>query len=90
MRELSVDDAILRVLAARQHSLLHALAGRGHAAIDPIPLTDAGLRRWREGALPTELEDARAHPEWSGLTARPADMSGARQSAILAVAKTFD
>ena len=64
-RELSVDDAALRLLALRQMQLLRALEARGHAAIAPIRLVDPGERQWREGPLPDPLRDARAHPEWS-------------------------
>lgn len=35
-RELTVDDAILRIVALRQRELLAALEGRGHAAMTPI------------------------------------------------------
>ncbi len=70
-RELTVDDAILRLVALRQRRLLAALEGRGHAALAPIEVADAGAggdaatRRWREGALPHALQKARAHPEWA-------------------------
>ena len=75
-RELTVDDAILRIVALRQRSLLVALDGRGHAAVKPIEL-DAGREgaaanadpvsaRWRKDALPEAIGRARAHPEWAG------------------------
>ncbi|ANQ83342.1 hypothetical protein dqs_0265 [Azoarcus olearius] len=64
-RELTVDDAVLRLLALRLHALVEALEGRGHAALDPIRLADPGARRWREAALPAELRRARSHPEWA-------------------------
>ena len=35
-RELTVDDAILRIVALRQRELLAALEGRGHAAMTPV------------------------------------------------------
>ena len=74
-RELTVDDAILRIVALRQRSLLVALDGRGHAAVKPIEL-DAGREgaaanadpvsaRWRKDALPEAIGRARAHPEWA-------------------------
>lgn len=71
-RELTVDDAILRVLALRQRALLRALDGRGHAALAPIEMTVAeeGVPdgfAWQSGRLPLELRQARAHPEWSGV-----------------------
>lgn len=69
-RELSVDDAILRLVALRQRQLLQALEGRGHAALAPLELTPARLddpaaERWRGGRLPAALLRARAHPEWA-------------------------
>jgi hypothetical protein len=89
-RELTVDDAILRILALRQRQLLRALEGRGHAALAPIELAkaapgdDAVRRRWREGRLPDALERARAHPEWGR-----ADADGGRDEAIEAVAQAL-
>src|SRR5690606_13820837 len=35
-REITVDDAVLRLLAVRQLALLEALQRRGHAALAPI------------------------------------------------------
>lgn len=71
-RELSVDDAILRLVALRQRLLLAALEGRGHAALAPIEVgegaaadSDPAAQRWRREALPGAIERARAHPEWA-------------------------
>ena len=64
---LTVDDAILRLLALRQGWLLAALTRRGHAAIEPLHLKDPDTQRWRKGALPESLRVARLHPEWSSL-----------------------
>jgi hypothetical protein len=89
-RELTVDNAILRILALRQRQLLRALEGRGHAALAPIELAkaapgdDAVRRRWREGRLPDALERARAHPEWVR-----ADADRGRDEAIEAVAQAL-
>ena len=91
-RELTVDDAILRVVALRQRRLLAALEGRGHAAMAPIELgdddvsvgTDAAPRRWREGRLPAALAKARAHPEW----ARAGD-DGDREEAVAELAEAL-
>ncbi|MEQ6924159.1 GTPase/DUF3482 domain-containing protein [Pseudomonas mosselii] len=66
-RELTVDDAVLRLLALRQQQLVTALEGRGHAAQDSIRLTPADDKGWREGKLPEALRKARAHPQWSTL-----------------------
>jgi hypothetical protein len=66
-RELSVDDAVLRLLALRQQLLLQALEARGHAAVEAIKLSTPQDANWREGQLPDALHKARAHPEWSSL-----------------------
>lgn len=73
-RELTVDDAVLRLLALRQQQLVTALEGRGHAAQDSIRLAPADDKGRREGKLPEALRRARAHPQWSTLN------SGARVS----------
>ncbi|WP_426151673.1 GTPase/DUF3482 domain-containing protein [Pseudomonas sp. DC3000-4b1] len=64
---LSVDDAVLRLLALRQNALLQALVRRGHAAQDSVQLPEQDPGQWREGRLPSALKRARAHPEWSSL-----------------------
>lgn len=86
-RSLTVDDAILRLLAVRQHWLLSALDRRGHAAIEPIRLEAPDTRRWRKGPLPDALKAARHHPHWSAFNEgyQPID---ARDQAIAAVAET--
>lgn len=66
-RELTVDDAVLRLLALRQRQLVQALAVRGHAAMDSITLGTPHDKTWREGKLPDALHKARAHPQWSSL-----------------------
>jgi hypothetical protein len=66
-RSLTVDDAILRLLAVRQRWLLSALHRRGHAAIEPLRLEAPDVKRWRKGPLPEALKSARQHPEWSAL-----------------------
>lgn len=66
-RELTVDDAVLRLLALRQRQLLQALEARGHAAMDSIKLDTPQDKSWREGKLPDALHKARAHPQWSSL-----------------------
>lgn len=80
-RELTVDDAILRLVALRQRALLAALEGRGHAALAPIALDDPAAKRWRQGALPAPLRRARAHPAWAG-----AADDGEREAAVEALA----
>jgi len=87
-RELSVDDAILRLLALRQLRLIDALETRGHAAVAPIRLVDPQLQQWREGPIPEPLLRARAHREWSGLFgAGRAD--DARQEAVDTLAQSL-
>ena len=66
-RELSVDDAVLRLLALRQRQLLVALTARGHAAVEAIRLEAPQAQDWCAGRLPAPLTRARAHPEWSSL-----------------------
>ncbi|MCO8167572.1 GTPase/DUF3482 domain-containing protein [Pseudomonas sp. 21LCFQ02] len=66
-RELTVDDAVLRLLALRQRQLLQALGSRGHAAMQSIELSAPQDTQWREGKLPAPLRKARAHPQWSAL-----------------------
>lgn len=70
-RELTVDDAVLRLLALRQRQLLMALEARGHAAIGSIKLDTPQDKTWREGKLPDALHKARAHPQWSSLNPHP-------------------
>ena len=66
-QELTVDDAVLRLLALRQRQLLQALDSRGHAATQRITLQTPPDQTWREGKLPAPLSKARAHPQWSSL-----------------------
>lgn len=76
-REISVDDAVLRLLAMRGRALIHALDRRGHAATEALTLApdaeqaeDSG---WRKGALPDALKEARSRPEWSTLASNHED-----------------
>jgi GTPase SAR1 family protein len=66
-RELTVDDAVLRLLAVRGLSLLDALDRRGHAAQDRIQRHDSEYKSWQEESLPRALKNARSYPEWSTL-----------------------
>ena len=66
-QELTVDDAVLRLLAMRQRQLLQALDSRGHAAVNRIRLDMPPDQAWQEGKLPAALSKARAHPQWSSL-----------------------
>ncbi|WP_312244979.1 GTPase/DUF3482 domain-containing protein [Stutzerimonas nitrititolerans] len=84
-RELTVDDAVLRLLALRQRQLLAALAARGHAAMDAIRLDAADDKVWREGKLPEALQRCRAHPDWSSLNPAARLQDGERQAALEAL-----
>ena len=66
-REISVDDAVLRLLALRQRELIAALEHRGHAARTPIRIVPHDGEDLRKGALPSALKEARSRPEWSAL-----------------------
>lgn len=66
-REITVDDAVLRLLALRQRQLISALERRGHAARDPVRLDQSADDAWRSGRLPEALKEARSRPEWSAL-----------------------
>ncbi|MEE5130058.1 GTPase/DUF3482 domain-containing protein [Pseudomonas alliivorans] len=81
-RELTVDDAVLRLLALRQTHLLAALGVRGHAAINSIELTTPQDTTWRKGKLPEPLSRSRAHPQWSSLNPRARLNQAERQEVI--------
>ena len=66
-RQLSVDDAIVRLLALRSQRLLEALERRGHAAVERVSLAPTDESSWRVGTLPGALAEARIHPEWSAI-----------------------
>ncbi len=69
-QELTVDDAVLRLLAMRGLALIAALERRGHAALEPIrieALLDDAADALRKDKLPEPLHEARACPEWSTL-----------------------
>ena len=87
-RELTVDDAVLRLLALRQRQLLQALEVRGHAAMDSIKLTAPLDKTWREGKLPEALHKARAHPQWSSLNPGAKLNQTERQEQVEGLAKT--
>jgi small GTP-binding protein len=87
-RELTVDDAVLRLLALRQRQLLQALEVRGHAAMESIKLTAPVDKTWREGKLPEALHKARAHPQWSSLNPGAKLNQSERQEQVEALAKT--
>ncbi|MCY1545205.1 hypothetical protein D9M68_811340 [compost metagenome] len=88
-RELTVDDAVLRLLALRQQLLLQALEVRGHAAVDTLKLAAPQDQTWREGKLPDTLHKARAHPEWSSLNPGAQLEQVERQEQVSALSATL-
>lgn len=87
-REISVDDAVLRLLALRQRQLIEALERRGHAAREPLKLDRPDDEAWRNGPLPEALKEARSRPEWSALGERYED-SDRRKRIVGELAKTL-
>jgi hypothetical protein len=87
-REISVDDAVLRLLALRQRQLIEALERRGHAAREPLRLDLPDDEAWRKGPLPDALKEARSRPEWSALGKHHED-SDRRKRMLLELAKTL-
>jgi len=85
-RELTVDDAVLRLLALRQQALVRALERRGHAARDPMRLPPPADEPLRKGPLPDALPEARSQPSWSTLSADYAD-SPRREAVARALAE---
>src|SRR5512144_1887305 len=68
--ELRVQEATLKLLAAREVDLIQALLRRGHASQDKLRLkAEAETRRaeWGLRPLPDVLLEARIRPEWSRL-----------------------
>ncbi|MBY4595467.1 GTPase/DUF3482 domain-containing protein [Ottowia caeni] len=79
VQELTVEDAVLLLLADRMLQLVVALEQRGHAAMDKLRLAPgqssglgAGLRE-----LVRAIRPARGHPEWERATE---NMAGQRAS----------
>ncbi|WP_442594724.1 GTPase/DUF3482 domain-containing protein [Parapusillimonas sp. JC17] len=89
-QEISVDDAVLRLLAMRQLGLVQSLERRGHAAQAPIELKDTpALDTWREGSLPDALKEARSQPQWSTL-ADDYQANGRRHEVLRALAEHLE
>ncbi|ART80377.1 GTPase SAR1 [Oceanisphaera avium] len=88
-RELTVNDATLRLLAIRQQRLLHALELRGHAAQERIQMDNPQEQHWRQGELAEPLITARAYPEWSGLNGRKPKADYERSQAIARLAASL-
>lgn len=62
---LSLEDALLLVVAQRLLGLHAALRARGHAAQDRIDLEASAVAMDRLQALPRAWQPARAHPDWA-------------------------
>src|SRR5699024_12078745 len=88
-RELTVDDAVLRLLAIRGLRLLDALDRRGHAAQHRIERHGADYKTWQEESLPSPLKNARSYPEWSSLNKDFKD-SRARGEEIRTLSQTLN
>jgi len=102
-REITIDDAVLRLLALRQMALLEALQRRGHAARTPIvidaepaiqPRPDQEIHVPREshetlrtGKLPPELAEARSRPQWSSLLLERVEESARREEVVRSLAR---
>lgn len=93
-QEISVDDAVIRLLLVRQMALLNALDQRGHAAQQPITLATDNSEvidsissnefietDFRTAKMPEIISIARANPKWSALSDEY-QPSGRRQDAI--------
>lgn len=87
-REISVDDAVLRLLALRQRQLIDALERRGHAARAPLRLDRPDVEALRRGPLPEALREARSRPEWSAL-AKGHEDSERRKQIVRELAQTL-
>ena len=85
-RELTVDDAIVRLLALRGQRLLEALERRGHAAVERVSLPPPDESSWRAGVLPEALAEARIHPGWSAM-AGSFEPDAERSAAIIALSR---
>ena len=71
--ELRCDEATLRLLWARQVTLVQALLSRGHASMEPIRMNlrtdDRSLPPSAPRRLPIQLDEARIRPQWSRMAA---------------------
>ncbi len=86
---MTVEDTILRLLAARQLRLIELLEGRGHAAVTPVVADAEGRENLWYAALPPALRRARAHPSWSRLNAGFAETAD-RFAAVEALARRLE
>lgn len=81
-REITLDDAIIRLLGIRSLQLLNALEMRGHADQRPIMLnTETVTGQFKDGDLPEEILEARTLPQWSKMSEH--FETGARRNAAI-------
>ncbi|NEN75539.1 DUF3482 domain-containing protein [Pelistega sp. NLN82] len=86
--ELSVDDAVIRLLGLRGLQLIDILEKRGHAAQHKITLDQSTLTQWQTGKLPESIHLARAYPSWSSMSSS-FENSADREQAINNLSKQF-
>jgi hypothetical protein len=82
--ELRVQEATLKLLAAREMDLIQALLRRGHATQDKLRLKAAAESKraeWARQPHPDVLLEARVRPEWSRLNSGFAPNAAARSQA---------
>lgn len=87
-QEVSVDDNVIRLLAARQAALIQALEQRGHAARDPITIDIDRVNGFNDTRLPEAIVEARSNPQWSTL-AENHEPSVRRQRVVERLAATL-
>jgi hypothetical protein len=87
-KELTVDQQILQLLALRQLQLIERLEHRGHAAIQPVRLSDSAQPTFDQQAFARSIAVARIHPEWSCFDEHFTE-SPARLRAIQSLAQTL-
>lgn len=65
--DVHVDEAVIRLLAARQQKLILALNKRGHAAIEPLNILDSEQKFQDPVKFKQFFRLAREHPQWSSI-----------------------
>lgn len=65
--DVHVDEAVIRLLAARQQQLIIALNKRGHAAIEPLSILDNEQKFHDSVKFKQFFRLGREHPQWSSI-----------------------
>ncbi len=65
--DVHIDEAVVRLLAARQQQLIKALNKRGHAAIEPLQLLNNEQKFENPEKFKKFFMLAREHPQWSSI-----------------------